>query len=458
MATFTTSTGKNLFNVAMGTWATLREDTTSRPGTLYFCTDSQYLYFDTLAGNQRLALNAPYAAEANLAAQANAWVSNATLEATGSGPVTLTVNDAGKTINAGTSISLTAGLKSKGVTAAYLGDGAVETAKIKDAAVTNAKLQYSYITIGGQNIALGSAISAAALTQLRSDLGLSSALRFMGTTATAITDGSTTVPTGITFGANGPQNGDVIILEDTKKEFVYVDGKWREFGDPSGYMTKLSAAYSKGASADGGSLTVVTGIKQNVNGAITAYTGTLPNASTSAKGVASFNSTHFTTSSGAVSLKLGTDASWSAPAADKLSTPLVVTISSSNGKNTVTHDENNLASGKLDLKLPATITATLSGNASTATALTSKSIGSTAVPVYFDANGKPAKVKEKGSGTALNVDIAGNAATATVATSWSTATDIKIGNAAKEIKGGESSIIEFKAEEIGSTVVWQTWS
>lgn len=46
----------------------------------------------------------------------------------------------------------------------------------------------------------------------------------------------------------------------------------------------------------------------------------------------------------------------------------------------------------------------LSGNASTATALTSKNIGSTTVPVYFDADGKPAII------TSLSLNTTGSAA------------------------------------------------
>lgn len=62
-----------------------------------------------------------------------------------------------------------------------------------------------------------------------------------------------------------------------------------------------------------------------------------------------------------------------------------------------------------ELLLPSTIKATLTGNASTATALTSNA-GTSAVPIYFS-GGKPVAC-----GSSLNVSITGNAATATNAT------------------------------------------
>jgi hypothetical protein len=276
-------------------------------------------------------------------------------------------------------------------------------------------------------------------------------------TGTAMTDGQTTVPVGVYSGSASPQVGDVVIVEDTKKEFVYANGTWREFGDPSGFMTKLSTTYTKGATADGSNLTVVTGIKQAVSGAVTAYTGTLPNASTTAKGVAKFNATHFSDDK-AGTISLNTSGSWSAPAANKLNSPVVVTISSSNGSNTVTHEENDFSTGKLDLKLPATITATLSGNASSATALTSKNIGSDILPVYFDNNGKPVAVAKAGSGKRLNVDISGVAASAEQATKWASDITLKIGNKENALNGNiTGGVVTFNAADIGSTVVWQTW-
>lgn len=447
----------NLFNIAYGKYSTL----TSAPfqaGRVYFTTEDtgRYIFLDIPGTDTHTAMNAPYADNAGLATQANKWVSNATLETKGSGPITLTVNEAGKTINAGSSISLTAGLNAKGITTTYLADSAVTTEKIANSAVTNAKLQYNYITIGGQNIALGGSLTAAALTQLRADLGLASALRFVGIISVDPTDGAASLPSGsgMTTGYT-PAAGDVVMSDKTKQEYVYTGSVWRAFGDPDGFMTKLSSTYTKGATADGANLTVVTGIKQQVNGAITAYTGTLPNASTTGKGVASFNSAHFTTNNGAVSLNLGSSASWSAPAANKLNTPLVVTVSSNGGGNTVTHEENDLSSGKLDLKLPATITASLSGNATTATTATklSSNAGNELLPVYFS-GGKPVAVANTASGKKIDINIDGNADTAT---KWATATDIKIGNAAKEIQGGETAVIEFTAAEIGSTVVWGTW-
>ena len=99
--------------------------------------------------------------------------------------------------------------------ATTIADNAVTTAKIKNANVTNAKLQYSSMTIAGNSVSLGGSLTA---DTLRTSLGLSTALHFVGIATVAITDGSTTDP-GIS-GYTTKTAGDVIIDKDKFFEYI----------------------------------------------------------------------------------------------------------------------------------------------------------------------------------------------------------------------------------------------
>ena len=99
--------------------------------------------------------------------------------------------------------------------ATTIANNAVTTAKIKNANVTNAKLQYSSMTIAGNSVSLGGNLTA---DTLRTSLGLSNALHFIGIATVAITDGSTTDP-GIS-GYTTKTAGDVIIDKDKFFEYI----------------------------------------------------------------------------------------------------------------------------------------------------------------------------------------------------------------------------------------------
>ena len=99
--------------------------------------------------------------------------------------------------------------------ATTIANNAVTTAKIKNANVTNAKLQYSSMTIAGNSVSLGGSLTA---DTLRTSLGLSTALHFVGIATVAITDGSTTDP-GIS-GYTTKTAGDVIIDKDKFFEYI----------------------------------------------------------------------------------------------------------------------------------------------------------------------------------------------------------------------------------------------
>jgi hypothetical protein len=89
------------------------------------------------------------------------------------------------------------------------------------------------LTIGGQ-VYNGSAD----VTITAGDLGLSSALRFIGTTTTALEDGNTSAEVVISGKKVTAQVGDVVLLSnesDTYKEFVWVGSWWEELGDADSY-------------------------------------------------------------------------------------------------------------------------------------------------------------------------------------------------------------------------------
>lgn len=76
------------------------------------------------------------------------------------------------------------------------------------------------ITIGGKSYDGHEAISISA-----TDLGLSNAMHFVGTTT-------------VTNPAGNYNNGDVILNTSTKKEYVYNNGTWIELGDEGSYVVK----------------------------------------------------------------------------------------------------------------------------------------------------------------------------------------------------------------------------
>ena len=70
------------------------------------------------------------------------------------------------------------------------------------------------------------------------DIGLNTALRFIGTTSTAITDGSTTSSIVINGSNVTPTIGDVVINSNNSQEYVWLGDKWEILGDESSYALK----------------------------------------------------------------------------------------------------------------------------------------------------------------------------------------------------------------------------
>lgn len=82
------------------------------------------------------------------------------------------------------------------------------------------------------------------------DLGLESAIRFVGITATAITDGGTQSPV-IDGETHVPIRGDVVINSNTDQEFIWNGSAWEEMGNSSSHALK-TISISAGSGLTGG--------------------------------------------------------------------------------------------------------------------------------------------------------------------------------------------------------------
>ena len=107
---------------------------------------------------------------------------------------------------------------------------------------------------------------SAAVTIEASDLGLASAMLFLGTTTTAITDGAKTNPVAI-GGSNKTVTAGNVVLYGSK-EFVWTGSAWEELGNEGSY--KIVQAAVADPSASGTSNTFIATISQDTNGKITA--------------------------------------------------------------------------------------------------------------------------------------------------------------------------------------------
>ena len=137
---------------------------------------------------------------------------------------------------------------------------------------------YKKMTLAGNDVYLGGFLDA---PTLRTSLGLSNALHFIGVSTVDISDGSTTDPaiTGYDF-ANAKQPGDVIIDKNSNYEYVWsTAGKWEKLGGDSSFKVTQTAVAKVGGTLP----TVLTSISQNANGVITVTSGQLANLSINGK-------------------------------------------------------------------------------------------------------------------------------------------------------------------------------
>lgn len=186
-----------------------------------------------------------------------------------------------------------------------IADNAVTTSKIKNANVTNAKLQYSSMTIAGNSVSLGGTLTA---DTLRTSLGLSNALHFIGIATVAITDGSTTDP--VISGYTTKTAGDVVIDKDKFHEYVWTGTAWEKLGGDSSY--KVTQGTVASPSTSGSTIAFIDTISQDANGVITATKKNVREASASQSGVVGIGAQTFAgnkTFSGQVYLTNTSDAS-----------------------------------------------------------------------------------------------------------------------------------------------------
>ncbi|MGN1341645.1 MAG: hypothetical protein ACI4VL_00245 [Bacilli bacterium] len=87
---------------------------------------------------------------------------------------------------------------------------------------------------------------SAAVTIAASDLGLASAMLFLGTTTTAITDGATTNPITISGASKTVTAGNVVLYGN--KEFVWTGSAWEELGNEGSYKVVQTAVADPSAS------------------------------------------------------------------------------------------------------------------------------------------------------------------------------------------------------------------
>lgn len=124
---------------------------------------------------------------------------------------------------------------------------------------------------------------SSAVTITAADLGLSSAMKFLGTTTTAITDGSTTSSITIGGTSTAVTAGNVVLYGS--KEFVWTGSKWEELGNEGSYKIVQEAVTDPTSS--GTATSFIATISQDANGKITATKSAVANATTSAAGLMS---------------------------------------------------------------------------------------------------------------------------------------------------------------------------
>ena len=208
---------------------------------------------------------------------------------------------------------------------------------------------------------------SAAVTIAASDLGLASAMLFLGTTTTAITDGAKTNPVAI-GGSNKTVTAGNVVLYGSK-EFVWTGSAWEELGNEGSY--KIVQAAVADPSASGTSNTFIDTISQDTNGKITATKKTV--AVTNSAPTLAWGTTS------TIGTVAGTNLQVKMPANPNTDTKVTQTVTTSDaryplllgpsGQTTTTTTTSYFDSGVTLNPRTNTIGANVSGNAATATKL-----------------------------------------------------------------------------------------
>jgi hypothetical protein len=152
------------------------------------------------------------------------------------------------------------------------------TFSIENGDITNAMLAHSSISIAGNTVSLGGTLTA---STLRTSLGLSNALHFIGKATVGISDGGTEDPVISGYNASTDRKaGDVVLSSDGNMEYVWsTANKWEALGPE--WLTVSTTT--------GTAIEFITDF--NYNGAvINLEKSTVRTASTSQSGVITINS------------------------------------------------------------------------------------------------------------------------------------------------------------------------
>ena len=169
----------------------------------------------------------------------------------------------GYTTNTGTVTNIATGSGLTGGPITTTGTIGIATSGITNDMIANntidkSKLLQNTISIGDISIPLGGSVSLA-------DLGLDSAMHYRGAV-------SAIPPASGTYAS-----GDVVILQNTIKEYIYDGTNWRELGTEGSYKIKQTAySDSTGTSEDTTATRFIYSISQDADGVVSAKTRPLP--------------------------------------------------------------------------------------------------------------------------------------------------------------------------------------
>lgn len=126
-----------------------------------------------------------------------------------------------------------------------------------------------------------------------SDLGISSAMHFKGTTTTAMSDGLTTAAITIDGSSYTPSAGDVVLYGNN--EFVWSGNAWLKLGDAGSFKTVQTAITDNAGSNDGTNTAIrfIYSFSQTANGVVSVKTRSITDASESASGIVNTSAQHF---------------------------------------------------------------------------------------------------------------------------------------------------------------------
>lgn len=164
-------------------------------------------------------------------------------------------------------IALTESPNFSGTPTAPTATAGTNTTQIATTAFVTSALNGASLNIAGSTVALGGEINSITLL---SNLGLSTAMHFIGKATVAITDNSTTNPniSGYDF-TSDRKPGDVIIDSNSDAEYVWtINGTWEKLGSDSSF--KLLQSVVTDPTASGSCSAFIDSISQNAQGVITA--------------------------------------------------------------------------------------------------------------------------------------------------------------------------------------------